>query len=158
MVTTALGILWLACAGDTTTGDTATASGDSGTTGTSGTPTDTGPAAAIAVEPAQLDLATANAQPVSGAFTVSSTGDATLELTDVAYTTTGSDLPGILVWMTEGMLPISVAPGGTTTLTVEWTPDRPGDDTPLETGLAITSNAAADPVFTVTVTGENGTR
>ena len=154
MVTAALTALFFACDGATTAD-----SSDSGAeTDTSQGTLDTGPIAGIAMTPALLELTTSNGEPASGSFLISSTGDATLEISDINYGGTGRDLPGVLVWMSQGPLPLSIAPGTTSTLNIEWTPDRPGDTTRLETDLTVTSNASEDPSYTVQVTGENSTR
>ncbi len=153
MVTTAL-LLVLACGDDTTTGqDSGTTAGDSGTTGG---PTDTGPFAGIAMEPTTLHLTTSNGEATTGSFTIQSTGAAALEITDISYSSgKGEDLPGVLVWMTQGPLPITIPAGSSSNLSIEWTPDRPGDTTPLEADLTVTSNSADDPTYVVQITGEN---
>jgi len=151
MVTAAFALL-LACGDTTTSGDSATSDTDLATT------TDTAPAAGIAMTPTLLELSTSNGEPATGSYTISSTGDAALELTDIAYGDAGVDLPGVIMWMTQGPLPVSIPAGSTSTLSIEWTPDRPGDTTPLETDLRVTSNAAEDPVYTVQLTGTNSAR
>ncbi len=154
MVTTVLTTLLLACDG-TTTVDSTTSDSD---TGTSQGATDTGPFAGISITPTLLELSTSNGEPTSGSLLISSSGQATLEIRDISYGGTGVDLPGVLVWMAQGPLPLSITAGTTSTLNIEWTPDRPGDTTPLETDLTVTSNAAANPTYAVQITGENSAR